>query len=474
MSIRNRINILFAICISFIAINSVSAQVTKTDYFMETSYLRNRLNPALRPEQGYLVVPVLPNVGVNIQTNRLNLSTLTFPGPDGRRVTFMHPSVDADDFLSGLARNNYVNANMNVRLFGFGFFRGDHFWNIDLGVRTHVDANIPKPFFGLLKKGFDQYTQTRYDLSNLGATAQSFIELGVSHSRPFLDNSLMLGARINLLGGIADFNLNAERLSIDAGPDFWEARSRISLGASGPGLRVIYDEDGYFDSFDFDRVTLPGFGLGLDLGAVYHLGAAFPELEGLSVSMALNDIGFIAWSRDNSVRLRSTDATIRIDPRDYSNYEDGSSLGDLFDSAFDDLQEAINLYSTPGGRTTALRATLLMGAEYEFIKNRLSAGMLFSNRFGNYFNRSEFTISANGRPTSWLATTLSYSFVHSRFNTFGFALHIVPPVGVNFFLASDYIIPHVNSSGLPTTSRGLNFQTGISIPLGASRRSSGV
>jgi hypothetical protein len=65
-------------------------------------------------------------------------------------------------------------------------------------------------------------------------------------------------------------------------------------------------------------------------------------------------------------------------------------------------------------------------------------------------------------------------FVHSHFNTFGFALHIAPPVGVNFFVASDYIIPHINSNFFPTTSRGLNFQTGISIPLGSRRSNNGL
>ena len=469
MNIRNRTKIFFAIFIAFITLNTASAQVTVTDYFMETSHLRNRLNPALRPVQGYLIVPVLPNIGVGVQTNSINLSTLTFPGTDGQRVTFMHPSVSAADALAGFSRNNYLSANANVRLFGLGWFRDDRFWNVDLGIRAHADANIPRPFFELLKIGFGD-TQETYDLANLSATFQSFVELGVSHSRPFLDNSLMLGARVNLLAGIADFNLHAERLSITAGPDLWAARSKVTLAASAPGLQVRRDEYNYFDGFEDFVFGLPGWGLGFDLGAVYHLGSIIPELPGLSVSLAFNDIGFISWSRNSSARMNSTYTTVEVDISDV-NFEEGTSLSNLFDDAFDQLENAVNLeVGAPGGRTTALRMNMLMGVEYEFIPNRLSAGMLLANRFSNYFTKSEFTISANGRPTPWLSTSLSYSFVHSRFNTFGFALHIAPRAGLNLFLASDYIIPHVNSSFFPTTSRGLNFQTGISIPLGGRNR----
>ena len=90
MNIRNSIKIFLVVLIGFITVEMASAQVTRTDYFMETSHLRNRLNPALRPTQGYLM---LPNVGVNFQTNSFNLHTLTFPGQDGQRVTFMHPSI---------------------------------------------------------------------------------------------------------------------------------------------------------------------------------------------------------------------------------------------------------------------------------------------------------------------------------------------------------------------------------------------
>lgn len=445
------------------------SQITKSDYFMESSYLRNSMNPALRPNQGYLVVPALPNVGANVETNKLNLDNLTFKGSEGKRVTFMHQSVGVDQFMNKLSDNNHLNADVNVKLFGYGFFKDDQFWNIDLGVRTQSDINIPKPFFGLLKRGFEQDKQSVYDLSNLSATGNSFIEVGVSHSRLFLDNNLSLGARVKLLGGLADFNLNAKKLNIEAGPDFWLAKSQVTFKGSAPGIDPTYDDDGFIDGADFGNFTISGYGVGLDIGAVYEMKHLLPTLSGLKVSAAFNDIGFIAWGKKNSVSMRSSgDDVIVEQPTDYYSKENGSSLSDVFEDAFDDIKKAVNLQEDGPrkSRTTALRMNMNLGAEYEIYKNKLSVGALYSSRFGNYFTTSELTVSANGRLASWVSTSVSYSFLHSAFNTFGFALHLAPAKGVNLFLASDFIIPHVSSDFIPTTSKALNFQMGISIPLG--------
>lgn len=464
----NNIRIILISVICFICVNTGVSQVIKTDYFMKTSYMRSGLNPALQPEQGYLIIPVLPNIAANFQTNNLNLNNLTFRGADGKRVTFMHQSIGTDQFLSNLSTDNYINTDASYKLFALGVYKENGFWSLDLNVRSHADLNIPKPFFGLLKKGFDQEGQSRYDLSDLSATGYAFLELGVSHSRSINDN-LTVGARAKLLGGLADFNLDAKSLSIDAGPDYWTAKSKATLRGSASGVQARYDEKDNLDGFDFGSwFNIPGYGLGLDIGAVYDMKTTLSALDGLKVSAAINDIGFIVWTKKNSIDLQSPETEVTIKPSDYEHFQSGgSSLSDVFENAFDDIKKAINLKGeTKKTRVTKLRINMNVGAEYEILKDKLSAGALYSIRFGNYFNLSEFVVSLNYRPSSWISTSTSYSIVHSNFDTFGVALHLTPAKGIHFFLASDYAIPHISSEFLPTTSRALNFQMGISIPFG--------
>lgn len=468
-SVDMRIFLISVIC--FFSANTGFAQVTKTDYFMETSYLRNGLNPALQPEQGYLVIPVLPNIGANLQTNSLNLNNLTFRGADGKRVTFMHQSIGADQFLSNLSTDNYINADASYKLFALGLFKESGFWALDLNIRAHTDVNIPKPFFELLKKGFDQNGQSRYDLSDMSATGYAFLELGISHSRSINDN-LTVGARAKLLGGLADFNLDVKSLSIDAGPDYWAAKSKATLRGSASGVQPRYDEKDNLEGFDFGHwLNIPGYGIGFDVGAVYDMKNTLPLLDGLKLSAAVNDVGFIVWTKKNSLDLQSPETEVTIKPSDYEHFRDGgSSLSDVFENAFDDIKKAINLKGeTKKTRVTKLRVNMNVGAGYEILKDKLSAGALYSLRFGNYFNLSEFTVSLNYRPCDWAYTSVSYSIVHSNFDTFGLALHLTPSRGIHFFLASDYAIPHISSEFLPTTSRALNIQMGISIPLGSKK-----
>lgn len=449
--------------------NSLFGQVAKTDYFMKTSIMRNYMNPALRPDQGHLIVPAIPTVGASLQTNTLNLDHLTFP-LNGERVTFIHPGISADQFLKDMKNDNYINADVNTKLFAFGFFKGDGYWNIDLGVRAHVDANLPKSAFELLKVGFDQNEITGYDLKNLSATGMAFAEIGVGHSRPFLDNNLVLGARVKLLLGAGHFNLNAKTLNIQAGPEEWRTISNVTLKGAAPGVNPKYDEDDFIDGFDFDWKGLPGFGAGFDLGGVYEVKHLFPILRGLKVSAALNDIGFISWNKKNSLNMRSSDTEVVIRPNDYEHANDGStSLSDVFEDALDDLKKSVNLQEDGPrkGQTTMLRMTLNTGAEYEIVENIFSVGALYSNYFGNNYSSSELTFSGNYRPCSWFATSVSYSTMFSSFDTFGLALHVTPAKGLNLFLASDYVTPHVSPQWVPTTSKGMNVQFGISIPLGA-------
>ncbi len=454
------------------------AQATRTSYFIESAHNRSGLNPALRPASDYMGVPFLTGIGVDYKTNTFKLDNFTYK-KDGERVTFMHSDVTSKQFLSKMSDKNYLTTDVAYDIFSMGFFKDEAFWNFNLGVKAHVDANIPKEFMRLVKEGFAQNQQTTYNVKDLNATGNSYMELGVTYSRPLLNDALVVGVKGKLLGGIANFDLNAKRIDITADEQEWVAKSRVMLNASAPGIKPKYTDkersngntDEMIDGFDFGSWgKFSGYGLGFDIGAVYDFKELFmlPEIfHNMKASMSFTDIGFITWSKSNTTHLESSGEEVLLSPNDYTIHTDGStSLEDIFDDVIDDLEQAVNLQEKKkSGRSTSLRTTMLIGLEYTILPNELSAGLLFTNRFGNYFSNQELTLSGNYRPKDWLATSLSYSFLHSNFNTFGLAVYLTPSKGVNFFLAGDYIIPHVNPQWVPTTSRAMNVQFGFSIPM---------
>ncbi|WP_146212654.1 DUF5723 family protein [Dysgonomonas alginatilytica] len=475
MKLRSLFSVSVAIIIGCILSPDGFAQSTRSSYFMKTSYTRTALNAALRPEHGYIGVPFLSNIYLDARTNTFNMENLTFP-LNGERVTFMHAQISESQALSNISTDNYITTNLAFSIFSAGFFRGDSYWNFDFGIRANADSNVPKSVFELLKVGFKENETVTHDLSNISLAGSVFGEIGVTNSRTFLNNSLTLGARGKLLLGISYLDLDAKSLNITAGSEFWRAKSQVILRGAAPGIKGRYEENEYnpdkqdFDGFDFGDFNIPGFGLGLDIGAVYDFkDVSVDFLRKLKVSYALNDLGFISWSKSNFVQLSSPETEVIVSPNDYTTHNDGTtSIIDIFDHALDDLRQAVNLHEDPvtSGYTATLRANMNVGLEYEVWDDKMTAGFLYSTRFGKYFTSNEFTLSANYMPKPWLATTFSYSFAYSAFKTFGLAVHVAPTRGINFFLASDYSIVRISPQWLPTSSHAINLQMGVSIPFG--------
>lgn len=453
-----------------------TAQTTNTGYFMKSQHSRTSFNPALRPEQGYMGVPFLSNLYTEVKTNTFNLEHFIYP-ESPKAKTFLHEDITVGQFLSEIADNNYANVDFSYTIASVGFYKGTSFWTIDLGVRTHVDMNVPYDVFSFAKQGLTTNNGTPvlgYNLKNIRGVADAYGELGVGYSRPFLDDKLVVGLKTKVLFGLGNMDFNVKKLTMNTGQEEWTIESEATLEGSVQGLKPKYDdsEEHLFDGFDDDgSFGLGGYGLGFDLGATYKLSGIVDNdiLDRLTFSAALTDIGFISWTSKSSMYLATNPSkTIVAGDYDISFDSDNNSLEDQLSAIGDTLKNALNLIDAgkTGGRSTSLRMNMNLGLEYEIIKNKLSAGILSTTHFNPSHNVTEFTLAGTYKPVSWFETGLSYSFVHGNFNTFGLALNFVPSKGLNLFLAGDYIIPHWNSDYIPTTMKAFNFQFGLSIPLG--------
>ena len=103
-------------------------------------------------------------------------------------------------------------------------------------------------------------------------------------------------------------------------------------------------------------------------------------------------------------------------------------MSDQMDDLTGNLQNLFHFSETPSrSRTTLLRSTINVGAEYSVAQNRVGFGLLSSTRIYKPKIYTELTASVEFIvPIDWFAATVSYSFVHSAFKTFGFALNFSP------------------------------------------------
>jgi hypothetical protein len=101
---------------------TVSAQeALRTGYFLKGNAYRYRINPAMTGDQNFVSLPTLGNLTVNSAGN-FGLANFIYKAPNGTDlVTFMHPSVKADDFLGALDTDNRMSSNLDLTLFSAGF-----------------------------------------------------------------------------------------------------------------------------------------------------------------------------------------------------------------------------------------------------------------------------------------------------------------------------------------------------------------
>lgn len=443
---KKLIAIFSALCLA-----SGAAAQNPTAYFMEGTTLRSQLNPAFAPLRGYVNIPGLG--GLNVSTGgNLSLDRILYP-LDGRLVTLVDSSVSSAEALSGLKADNLLGIDTRVNLIGFGAFSRNHknFWSFDLNVRVNADATLPYELFDFLKKGRSA------DISNIGVSADSYLEAGFNYSFPLLDDRLYVGVRGKFLMGIARARLYYDRFDVTLNEAEWRIQATGGLDLTAAGLDIATrlndrGEEVYkMDDIDLKPNAPAGYGFAVDLGATYDI------LPNLQASLAVNDLGFICWSKEqsqngiSSKELRFTGVEIN---------SDGTSPQPKFDLDVLEFQKG-----RASGTTRMLRASVNAGLEYNVWRHKIGIGLLYTARIWEYETLHNITGSVNFHPVRWFTMTGSYSMIGNRGGAVGLALNLCPN-WINFYVATDILTVKHTPQWVPIKQQAMNVSLGLGIPIG--------
>ena len=108
---------IYAFLFTLLLASGAAAQ-NPTAYFMEGSTLRSQFNPAFAPLRGYVNIPGLGGLDINVSGN-LSIDKILYPR-NGKLVTLLDSSVSTADALSGLKADNLLGLDTRVNLIGFG------------------------------------------------------------------------------------------------------------------------------------------------------------------------------------------------------------------------------------------------------------------------------------------------------------------------------------------------------------------
>lgn len=432
---------------------SAAAQ-NPTLYFMEGVPMRSQMNPALAPQRGYFNIPVIGGTAVTAGGNT-SLDDLLFRR-DGRLVSLFSPSVSSAEALAGLHAKNLVNGDLRLNLLGFGAYASDRrtFWSFDLDLRASASMQLPYEMFRFFKTG--ESAQIR----NLGLSAESFAEAGFNYSFP-IGERVYVGARVKFLIGLARAKAFFTQFDVSLGENEWYARAVGELEIDSHLLTVptkreqgadgVYREYYQLDETEFDAKFKPaGYGAAVDIGVTYE------PIRDLTLSAAVDDLGFIAWSKTGSMR-----GTVERSLTFTGAQVDASGVADI-DFDLDDLK-----FEKIGERSSArmLRYTVNLGAEYRLWSRRVGFGALYQIRKYDYTALHNLTASVDFRPVRWFGLTGSYSFIANRACALGLGLSLNPG-WINFYVATDVLLTEKSAQWVPLRQGRMNLNLGIGIPMG--------
>lgn len=435
------------------------AQTTYSGYFVDNYTYRFQMNPAMGNDKGFVSFPVLGNINIGMHGN-LNLNDLVYP-LNGKTVLFTNPGIPTAEAMSRFKDVNRIGSNEKFDILSFGFKAFGGYNTFSLSAVTNFEASIPLAFFSIAKEGV---TNSNYDIKNMDAYANAYGQIALNHSRYISQvPGLRVGATVKFLlgAGNLDFHFNEAELRLEQ--DKWVGRTNADVYASVTGLKFdhsVNDKTGnqYVSGANVDDgFGLNGWGLGFDLGADYIW-------NDFRFSVAALDLGFMNWGQ---TQWASTDGTQEINTDAYTFSADDKApnyFKDEMDRLTDDLSKLYELKDMGELSTLkrSLATTLNFGVQYQLpYYRKLTFGLLNSTRINGRYTWTQFRLSANVTPISFLSFGINGA-VGTYGTAFGWLLNI-HTTGFNLFAGMDHTVGKLSKQMIPLKSNN-SFNLGINFP----------
>ena len=452
-------------CIALSTTMTAQAQNLNSAYFTKDFQFRHEMNPAFENERNYVAIPILGNTNVAMRGN-FGVEDVIFsnPMPGGKaNTTFMNPYISPADALGGFhSGDNKVQADINIGLLSGGFKSWGGYNTVELNLRANVGAILPYELFEFAK----QTGNKEYNIGDINAQAQSFMELAFGHSRQITDK-LRLGAKVKVLLGVgrADLKMTDLRADLTEGNQ-WTISGNADADVSMKGFQATNKQkafkkrEGSYDYVDDVKVKgagIGGYGLALDLGGIYKID------QDWTVSASLTDLGFISWNNDVQLSNESKEFVFDGFHDVHVKKEDPNSFKNQSESYSDQLAEFAHLKNQgdKGSRTTGIGATMRFAGEYNLpVYRPITFGLLSTTRINGKYTWTEGRLSANYEPLKWINGGINFA-VNSFTTSMGWVVNIHPK-GYNFFVGMDHILCKTNKNGIPLGSNA-SVSMGMSV-----------
>lgn len=423
-------NQLFLTLALIMAVTTAKAQdVSPVAFLRMNPYQLNTDVATDLPYNSYFSVGI-GNFGMHFEHPRFRYRDLFNFDSNGKPLSF-----NLQSFANSLRQENSMVFSMNENLLNLGFKLGDGMISFRHNFRMFSTANFNDGLFELLTSGNGAFLgEDNPAIVHLDLDAQAYQEYALGYQLR-INKNLSVGARAKLLFGVADIKTDAFDMKLYTDPATYALQIQENVGVrfSLPRLFNLTEDglhlDGPFGLADFYHNA----GFGLDLAADYRINNQF------SMTVAVNDLGFISWNYNNM----ELDGHVS-DAGHY--YDDGSFVfngldinqlqlivsDDSYREAFlDTLKQYFGMQLVPAERyTTMLPTSFLLRGSFDVDKSNCFSAQFQGCILGDGFHPA-MTLAYGGSFFGKIDVSATYTIMRHSYTNIG--------VGIGFNLGAFHI-----------------------------------
>ena len=450
-----RLQIISIAILSFVSAMAVAQNVSPVD-FMDTNPYQLRNNPsAVMPYDSHVSVAI-GNICGDFRNLDFRMKNLFGYDASGR------PSViDLKQFANSLHPENSMDFNFDMEVLGIGRKSRHGYVTYSHRVRFQSASNYSDDLFQLAASGNAAFVGENNPADmKLDMNLLAFQEFALGYQICPTDR-LSVGGRVKLLLGAAEAKTEACNVKLYTDPETYALRlcEDMAVRMVSPMPFHIQDGEFGFNKIRFDVADLVcNLGFGIDLAAAYRID------DHISVTAAVNDLGFINWKK-NGTMLNGQIAN------QGGFYDDGSFLFQGLDTDeiqklvsdegyrkwfvdnlkqyFDFSTEEIKPYKTMLHTNFLLRGTYALNEKHRFAAQ-------FQGYCSGLGFRPALTLAYNGNLNKHFDLCATYTMMRKSYDNIGFGV----TCNLKFFhiyVATNNIIGCFN----PINTSGVNVQAGI-------------
>lgn len=452
---------------------TMGAQALKGSYFLDNSLTRTKLNPAFAPRANYFSLPVISNFGIGLYGN-IGPADFLYP-IDGTLYTYLNQKVSSEEFAKNLAKRPGMDFEVDTDILGFGFYTSkDAFWSFDLGLKLDGTFGVPRDLFIFMKQGMPDPEQV-YSLSGFDIYQTSSVYASLGHSRDLSRwvKGLRVGAKFKFYVPVNHIGMTLGDSQLSMTQDKWTVKTNASAVLATSFLKMhpeamTGESETELLDMNFANIGPAGYGFAFDLGAEYRLNVG-SVVDGMTFSLAATDLG--AYFFKSAQQFASSGEAAYEGLKDIE-FGGNMDFTENINALMDDFLALADFEEVAGAKSYRLSTgpKIYAGVEYPFLKDKMSAGLLYSAKFGYSRMINELTLSYNLNPAKWFNFGVNWSFLNA-YKTIGWMMEFTPKAGVNFFIGSDYTFMEVMPKiFLPVDKFWVNARFGLTFAVGTKHR----